>query len=180
MISLQTFTTTDIKQLLAWETDEEALMQFAGPSFSFPLTAAQLEQTLADSNRLTYKVIHTNNNTCIGHAEIYFPDVTTALLCRILIGEVNYRGKGLGLEIVNALLAISFSRPGIEEAMLNVFDFNTAAIKCYTKAGFSINEGKTKTRQLKNKTWTALNMGLTKTKWMICTKQLKPSQLHYD
>lgn len=166
MISLQPFNKTDFKQLLAWETDEEALMQFAGPSFSFPLTEDQLELSLQDSNRLTYKVVHIKNNISIGHAEIYFPDNTTALLCRILIGDMNYRGKGLGLAVINELLNISFARPGIEEATLNVFDFNAAAIKCYTKAGFTVNEGKTKIRQLKNKTWTALNMSFSKTKWI--------------
>ena len=68
--------------------------------------------------------------------------------------------------MINELLKISFARPGIEEATLNVFDFNIAAIKCYSKAGFAINEAKTKTRKLKNKTWTTLNMGLPKGKWI--------------
>src|ERR1700712_5367182 len=87
MISLQHFDKNDFKQLLAWETDEEALMQFAGPSFNFPLTADQLELSLQDNKRLIYKVVFTPGNIDIGHAEIYFPDDTTALLCRILIGD---------------------------------------------------------------------------------------------
>jgi len=165
MILLQPFNKTDFNQLIAWETDEEALMQFAGPSFSFPLTKDQLELTLTDARSLTYSILYAADKTIIGHAEIYFPDNATAHLCRILIGNVKYRGKGLGLEAVNHLLNISFSRPGIEEASLNVFDWNTAAVKCYTKAGFTVNEGNTKTRQVKDQVWTALNMRLAKKDW---------------
>ena len=165
MISLQPFDKTAIDQLIAWVGDEDALMQFAGPSFSFPLTRDQLQLTLTDSSRLSYSLLFVPDKSFIGHAEIYFPDKTTAHFCRIIIGDPKYRGKGLGLAAVNQLLNISFSRPGIEEASLNVFDWNIAAIKCYNKAGFTINEGNTKTRQLKGQLWTALNMRLSKKDW---------------
>jgi RimJ/RimL family protein N-acetyltransferase len=165
MISLQTFDKTDFSQLVNWIADAEALMQFAGPSFNFPLTTEQLELSLADKKRLAYKVIHLPNQTIIGHAEIYLQDAVTAVLCRILIGDMAYRGLGLGQQIVNELLILAFSRPGIKEAMLNVFDWNMPAVKCYEKAGFLINEGKTKTRQVNNQTWVALNMRLEKSDW---------------
>jgi len=165
MISLQPFNKTNFSQLIAWVADEEALMQFAGPSFSFPLTTEQLETSLAGTNRLAYNVIHLPDQSIIGHAEIYFPDNETAILCRILIGDIKYRGKGTGLKIVRQLLNISFTRPGIEIASLHVFDWNLAAIKCYTKAGFVVNEGNTKSRQINDQTWTALNMQLAKKNW---------------
>jgi RimJ/RimL family protein N-acetyltransferase len=162
MISLQPFDKTDFDQLIGWIKDEEALMQFAGASFSFPLTHAQLESSLADTNRLGYSILCTADKTIIGHAEIYFPDNATAHLCRILIGDMKFREKGLGLETVNHLLNISFSQPGIEEASLNVFDWNKAAIKCYTKAGFTVNSSNTITRRVKDQLWTVLNMRLAK------------------
>ena len=165
MILLQAFTINDFEQLMAWETNEEALMQFAGPSFSFPLTRHQLSLTLIDKKRLSYSIQYLPGCIVIGHAEIYFPDETTAHLCRILIGDPHYCGRGLGLQTVNELLRISFARAGIAMATLNVFDFNTAAIKCYTKAGFTINESNTKTRQAGNKIWTTLNMQILKTTW---------------
>ncbi len=165
MISLLPFTATDYDQLISWVTDEEMLMQFAGPSFQFPLTAAQIELSLADKNRIAFKIIYNAGKISIGHAELALQEAGIALLSRIFIGDMAYRGKGLALPVVNKLLDLAFKQPGIEEASLNVFDWNVPAIKCYTKAGFVVNEGKTLTRYIKDQTWIALNMRLHKTSW---------------
>ena len=167
MIVLQSFDKKDFNQLIAWATDAEVLMQFAGPDFTFPLTTAQLEQTRTDKNRLNYCVVHTPSGNVIGHAEIYFPGKSTAHFCRILIGDPDYRGKGLGLQLINQLLIISFAQPGIEEASLNVYDWNTAAIKCYEKAGFVLNSGYKKIQKINDQAWTTLNMRLSKKSWEI-------------
>jgi len=164
-ISLFPFNETDFERLIAWVNDEETLMQFAGPGFSFPLTARQLQLSLADKNRFVYKVMYGPVQAIIGHAETYFQDATKALLARLLIGNPAYRGKGFGQLMINELLAIAFSRPRIEEVSLNVFDWNIPAIKCYSKAGFRLTEGKTFTRQVKDKTWTAVNMCIHKKNW---------------
>jgi RimJ/RimL family protein N-acetyltransferase len=162
MISLLPFDKSDYDQLISWVTDEEMLMQFAGPHFSFPLTTEQLELSLAGKNRMAYKILHTADQTIIGHAEIVLQDASTALLSRILIGEMAYRGKGLALPLVNQLLTLAFKQPGIEEISLNVFDWNIPAIKTYEKAGFRINKEKTLIRYVNNKTWTGLNMRLSR------------------
>jgi len=165
MISLIPFDKTGFEQLILWAADEETLMQFAGPSFNFPLTASQLELSLADKKRLAYQVVHMPGQTIIGHAEIYLPGEATIVLNRILIGATAFRGRGIGLQVVKQLLQLAFNLPGIEEAILNVFDRNLPAIKCYEKAGFRISKDKTKTRQVNNQTWTALNMYLDKRTW---------------
>ena len=67
--------------------------------------------------------------------------------------------------MVNNLLEISFVRLLADRAELNVFDWNVNAIKCYEKAGFVINEAKTKKRDMKGQIWTALNMVIDKTRW---------------
>jgi len=172
MISLLPFDKNDFSQLVAWIADEETLLQFAGASFSFPLTQDQLEVSLADKKRLACTVVHIPNKAIIGHAEIYLQDAVTAVLCRILIGNMAYRGKGMGQQVVNELLILAFSQPGIEEAMLHVFDWNIPAIKCYEKAGFRINEGKTKSRQVKDKTWMALHMHLNREDWSNLQKSI--------
>ena len=165
MISLLPFEETDYAQLIAWVPDEEMLMQFAGPHFTFPLTTEQLELSLSDTNRIAYKILHNADQIIIGHAEIVLEDASTALLSRILIGEMAYRGKGLALPLVSQLLTLAFHQPGIEEISLNVFDWNIPAIKSYQRAGFRINKGKTLTRYVNNKTWTGLNMRLNRKTW---------------
>jgi RimJ/RimL family protein N-acetyltransferase len=162
MISLLPFNQPDFHQLISWVQDEEMLMQFAGTSLHFPLTAEQLVISAADKNNIPYKILHIHDQTIIGHAEILLQDATSALLRRIFIGDKRYRGQGLSQYILKELLNIAFNKPGIEEVSLNVFDWNIPAIKCYEKAGFYINEGKTRTRHVKDQTWLALNMRLTK------------------
>jgi RimJ/RimL family protein N-acetyltransferase len=165
MVKLEPFTKADFDKLISWVNSEEILVQFAGPIFTFPLTHQQLEQYLEDKNRFVYKVVHLPTNTSIGHAEISLSDESTAILCRILIGDPIYRGQGLGQKIVNKLLEISFTQFAAEKAELNVFDWNVSAIKCYEKAGFVINPNKTKKRDVNGETWTALNMTIDKGQW---------------
>lgn len=164
MIELLAFGNTDFKTLISWVETESILVQFAGTYFTFPLTEKQLEHYVEDSNRLIYKVVLSSTQNTIGHAEIYLEN-RIAILCRIIIGLPELRGRKLGLEIMNALLEISFTRLEAERAELNVFDWNLAAIQCYKKAGLVINTVKTKKREVNGKTWTALNMMIDKTTW---------------
>jgi RimJ/RimL family protein N-acetyltransferase len=164
-IKLSPFLKTDFGRLISWVDNEETMVQFAGTYFSFPLTETQLEQYLKDKNRFVYKVVHTPTKTVIGHAEIFF-NHTTAILCRILIGEKIYRGKGIGQQIINALLEISFNQHGASTVMLNVFEWNVIAIRCYEKVGFSINPGKLYTSQVNGKAWTRLSMSIDKLTWI--------------
>lgn len=55
---------------------------------------------------------------------------------QIRIGEPASRGKGLGLEAVQALLAFGFNDLNLHRIALHVFATNTRAIKTYEAAGF--------------------------------------------
>jgi RimJ/RimL family protein N-acetyltransferase len=172
MVSLLPFGKPDYEQLISWIPNEEMLMQFAGPSFHFPVTAEQLDLSFADKNRTPYKVLHTRDKIIIGHAEIVLQGTATALLSRVFIGDRAYRGKGLGQPLVNELVSLTFNQPGIEEVSLNVFDWNIPAIKSYEKAGFQFNREKTLTRHINGKTWIAINMLLGKQTWKSMQKTI--------
>ena len=161
MLKLELFTKEDYARLISWIENEEELIQFAGPVFTFPLTEKQLEKYSEDNCRFAYKVIEENSNQTIGHCEIYLSE-NSAKLCRILIGEKSFRGKGLGLEIVKRLLEKCFNQFNSLFVELNVYDWNTGAIKCYEKAGFKINKDKYKTIAVNGKKWTSINMFVDK------------------
>lgn len=165
MIKLKTFNKIDFKRLISWIDGEEELIQFAGPVFTFPLTKDQLENYLEDKKRFAYKVIETCSNQTIGHCEIYLTDVS-AKLCRILIGEKPFRGKGLGFELVNIMLGKCFNELNYSLAELNVYNWNTSAIKCYEKAGFAVNPEKLKTITVNDNVWKSINMTLAKKTWI--------------
>lgn len=159
MIVLQPFQRNDYARLINWVDDAESLMQFAGPAFTFPLTPAQLDASLADENRHVFKAVDATTNTTVGHAELYLGP-HSAFLGRILIGEKEQRGKGLGELIVRELLTLAFLKFKQPKAELNVFVWNTPAIRCYEKLGFVINPTKAFERTLNGKTWKGVNMQL--------------------
>jgi RimJ/RimL family protein N-acetyltransferase len=146
MVSLQKFDTNFYADLISWVDNEEQLMQFAGPEFTFPLTNEQLAKSLADKNRYPFRVVNNLTNTSIGHCEIYLTD-QSAYFGRILIADKAQRGKGLGQQIVNLLLDFVFLKLNRATVQLNVFDWNVEAIMCYKKVGFTIKmNGKLKTK----------------------------------
>jgi RimJ/RimL family protein N-acetyltransferase len=157
MIRLEKFDKENYATLIGWIDSAEALMQFGGPLFQFPLTTEQLDASLSDPNRTIFRIVSNETNAHIGHAEIYASE-HSAKLGRILIGDASYRGKGLCPQIVRLLLDYTFSQLNKSMAELNVFDWNTGAIKCYEKVGFAINPDKMLERKIKDQTWIALNM----------------------
>ncbi|MFX7739664.1 GNAT family protein, partial [Acinetobacter baumannii] len=83
-------------------------------------------------------------------------------LGRIIIGDKRLRGMGLGQQIVSSLLDYTFDVLGQNKVQLNVFDWNTSAIKCYEKVGFRINPEKNAERIINGQNWVALNMTIDK------------------
>ncbi|MDQ6467865.1 GNAT family protein [Exiguobacterium acetylicum] len=67
----------------------------------------------------------TNTNLINRNAELF-----------IYIGEKQYWGKGLGLSAVNTLCDFAFKNMNLYKVYLNVFEYNSNAIKTYIKAGF--------------------------------------------
>ncbi|MFD1630782.1 GNAT family N-acetyltransferase [Pseudopedobacter beijingensis] len=158
MVILQPFERKDFDRLIDWVNSEKDLVQFAGKLFEYPLTVAQLERYVGDRNRFAFKVIAQQNKEVIGHAEIYRESVEEARLCRILIGNPAYRGKGIGKAIVKELLDFALSNFNVEYIDLNVYNWNTSAIKCYENMGFKVNPLKTSTIVVGGEDWIALNM----------------------
>lgn len=163
MIQLEQFGKDDYATLISWVDNAAALMQFAGPAFVFPLTEEQLNVSLADPCRYAFKVMA--DKIMIGHAELY-TTAQSVYLGRILIGDPQIRGQGIGRQIVTLLLSYAFTKLDKPVAQLNVFDWNKAAIRCYENAGFTINREQRVERIVDGQTWVALNMVLSKTDWL--------------
>ncbi len=166
MVKLERFETNDFERLINWVDSEELLVQFGGPIFTFPLTADQLDEYISDPQRSVFKVIELPANNVIGHAELVPSDHKTVKICRILIGDKSKRGKGLGQELINELLEMSFLQLGFEKAELNVYDWNIGAIKCYEKNGFKRNPDKVNRIEVNGNVWTALNMTVLRSAWL--------------
>jgi RimJ/RimL family protein N-acetyltransferase len=128
---------TYFKVLTTWITDEDVLFQYAGTSFSYPFTEQQLlHYQRKYPDRKFYMGLHPDQ-TPFAFGEIVPQDVYTVRLARILVGEVKSRGKGLGESFLRALLTEARQRFRVISVDLFVLADNAAAIRCYSKAGFT-------------------------------------------
>jgi RimJ/RimL family protein N-acetyltransferase len=143
------------------------LITIAGTLFSYPLTAAQLQTYFEDKNSYSFNIVDAKEEKIIGHAEIVVQDQNTCKIDKLIIGDQSNRGKGTGQEVIRKLLEYAFINLSAEKVELNVFDWNTAGIRCYEKCGFVMNPAKQELFRSGNDTWTALNMAIDKDDWAL-------------
>ncbi|GGC98718.1 aminoglycoside N(6')-acetyltransferase [Thalassobacillus devorans] len=172
MIELQYFTQDDFDQLIRWVDSEKFLIQWAGPSFSYPLDKSQLNDYLGGANddhadKLIYKVVHTKTGTVVGHISLARIDREnrSARIGRVLVGDQSYRGQGICRQMIERIVRIAFEDIELHRVSLGVFDFNDSAISCYQKAGFK-KEGLLRDyRKVGDEYWSLWEMSLLEHEW---------------
>ena len=169
MLALAPFTLGDCDRLIGWVPDARFLMQWSGPQYRFPLTREQLAQTFAATRQeppahLMFTVRESPGDRVVGHIELMRIDRAqrSGHVARVLIGEPDSRGRGLGTEMMKLLIAHSFGPLGLETLTLGVFAFNVSAIACYRRLGFVSVDGPPLTRAFENESWDLLLMKLSK------------------
>lgn len=142
MIELKVFEKADFEQLINWIDSPEFLLQWGGSGFDFPLTEKQLEKYIEKADTLVFKVVESGTGAAIGHISLGRIDRKNkaARVGKVLVGDTNVRGNGIGQQMLNEVLKIAFDKLHLHRVSLGVFDFNRSAIACYEKAGF-IKEG---------------------------------------
>ena len=69
MLHIRPFQTQDMTAFLNAISDAAMLMQFAGPSYEYPLTAAQVEIDLQAADARVFSIV-TDANQVVGHAQM--------------------------------------------------------------------------------------------------------------
>jgi len=173
MIVLEYFERNDFAQLTEWIKDDELLMNWSGAMFSYPLTEKSLEWYIEDVNEINisdafiYKAIDTTNGSTVGHISLggISRKNRSGRISRVLVGGIDNRGRGCCKDMVTAVLKIGFEDLNLHRISLGVYDFNTAAIKCYQQSGFII-EGTTRDVLLfKGKWWSLVEMSILEDEW---------------
>jgi RimJ/RimL family protein N-acetyltransferase len=172
MIELKPFTRSDIATLIGWIDSPESLMQWAGPTFSYPLDEAQLEAHLRQTvgpepRRMVFKAVRVNDQQTVGHIELCNIDRAErcARISCVLVGPEHLRGSGIGTEMMRAILRIGFEQLDLHRIDLFVFDFNTRAIACYERAGFRKEELLRDARKVGDQSWSLYAMRILRSEW---------------
>lgn len=133
---LRKYLQTDFELLNTWITNADLLFQFAGTAWTFPLTEDQIQKYQTVFPERKFYLACTENGNPFAFGEIIVGDINSPRLGRLLIGESDSRGKGLGLSFVNMLIEECRARIDTDVLYLYVFHDNFRAIRCYEKAGF--------------------------------------------
>jgi RimJ/RimL family protein N-acetyltransferase len=167
MIKLEPFTKSDFDRLISWIPDDRFLLQWAGPHYEYPLDHQQLQQTLASSSgdqpkHIIFKAFDSDSKDVFGHIELMSIDYSekSTHIGRVLIGSSEDRGKGKGTELLEQTVDFAFSKLGLTEFILSVFDLNLSAIQCYKNLGFEQIEYRKKSRKYKDEYWDLIVMKL--------------------
>jgi RimJ/RimL family protein N-acetyltransferase len=177
MIELQYFERSHINQLINWINTPKFLLQWGWPHFSFPLNEHQIENYIKNANKdnsdtFVYSVIHKDTGNVIGHISLGQLDKKnkSARVEKVLVGDENLRGQGIGQLIMKEILKVAFDEFKLHRVSLGVFDFNLSAIACYEKVGF-IKEGLHRdSRKIGDEYWSLWEMSILENEWIETKK----------
>lgn len=177
MIKFDPIHKTDLQKIVDWNADKSAddLLQWAGPMYHHPLTLDQLENYFSnevqkDNSKISvYKIRLVSTSQTIGTIELRETDSDNKIgrICRLLIGETDNRGKGIGTNVLKEALRIGFEEKDFNKITLGVFDFNLSAIKCYEKVGFAKEKLIKNARKSATGYWNLYEMAITKQNWQV-------------
>jgi RimJ/RimL family protein N-acetyltransferase len=170
MIALTRFEQKDFDRLIAWIDNKELLITIAGNVWSFPLTADQLQTYLDDIKSTSFNIVETSSEIVVGHAEIIFNNDGTCKIDKLLI-DPTFRGKGFCPAAIYELLSYAFTNLPVHTVELNVFDWNTAGLRCYERSGFKFNPDKQQRFRVNDETWVTLNMTIPREQFLSTNRK---------
>lgn len=141
LVRLRAFDSSDLMYCLSYSNDYEVMRGASGailyPSTVDDASRAMGNNTSYSSGEYQFALETKEDRKLIGQCgfvKINWKNRTGELA--ILIGEKAYRGKGYGADAIQVLCKFGFEELNLHKIKAAVFDFNTAAQRCYEKCGF--------------------------------------------
>lgn len=153
MVAINKLEVDNVESIIEWNKERDAafLEQWAGRGYCYPLTKRQILDRQKEGAEIYEAVL---DGKMIGTIEIVSRDnqEKSAHIGRFVL-DPSLQGKGLGTNVLQALLDYCKKEYGMVKVTLSVFDFNVAAYRCYQKCGFIERE-----RFERPNGWTVINM----------------------
>lgn len=162
-LSLRPFQEDDLPFVLHSIATADELLQWAGPAFDWPLSEDQLRDYRSKGINDPEKfrpLTAVEGDRAVGHVELTLERKhDLAYIGRVLVAPAE-RGRGLGTALMREVVRFAFDELDLHRISLNVFDFNTPAIRCYERVGF-VREGHLReARRASDGYWSLLVMGM--------------------
>jgi RimJ/RimL family protein N-acetyltransferase len=129
-----------LPKYVEWLNDWE-VARFLMPGIPFPLNIEAetewFESRGKDRDNIVFAILARAENQLIGNCGLHRIDwKNRSAIFGIFIGDKNYWGKGYGTDATRTCLRFAFEELGLNRVELEVYDFNTRALRAYEKAGF--------------------------------------------
>ena len=135
---------TDFIHIENWISDERTYALWSADRLAYPLSKEGLhkyltEQILSNEKEYDGAYVYADDNDCpVGFFIFTVNEQDTSGFVRFIMVDSTSRGKGYGTKMLVELQRFAYDRTGVTSIRLIVFDVNTAARKCYEKAGFHV------------------------------------------
>jgi RimJ/RimL family protein N-acetyltransferase len=100
---------------------------------------SEMEEWLNEKDKFRFGIVHREDDKLIGYCSINDVTLYRAFWLSINIGDAEYRGKGIGGEVMDMLLKYCFEELTAECVHLDVLETNIAAIKLYESRGMKVS-----------------------------------------
>jgi len=167
-MELRPFTPEHFSALASWFPTEASLIQWGGPKVIHPLDDAQMQAMLDEA------AYHPPTRQCwmafedegiVGHAQLAFDWKNgSAVLGRVAIAP-ECLGRGFAVPMLALVLTEAFRYPEIVRLELNVFSFNTPAIRTYTRLGFLVEGTRRSALAVGNERWDTIIMAMLRSEY---------------
>lgn len=142
-IRLRGYRNDDLAPICRWVNDVETV-RYLSSRYWMPQSTADVADLIdhamrAGSNGAFFVIASREDDSYLGQTDLYTINwkLRSAELA-IVMGEEAQRGRGFGSEALDLMLGYAFGTLGLERVELEVATENTRAIRCYERAGFTL------------------------------------------
>ena len=156
----------DFALLAAWSTDARTHAMWSANRFPYPLEPAGVAEALRaireSSGDLPY-IAEDSTGRAVGFFCYPAEPTDGEILRKFVIVDPQLRGQGIGTGMIRAAVRDIFARTDADAVQLMVFAENSAARKCYKKAGFTERALTPDAFRFGDETWGRCNMFIRRT-----------------
>lgn len=129
----------DIEHLRQWRNDDKNNKYLRKIGYITPEQQNKWYNSyLENDNEIAFAIVENKNlNRIVGSCSLYNFIDNQVEFGKILIGDIEAHGRGIGLIVTKAVVDFAFNKLNINKVVLECYEHNIPAQKIYTKAGFN-------------------------------------------
>lgn len=169
-LRLRPATVADLLGVREWIDTPAALLQWAGPVFSYPLDEPQVRAHLAGTGqpsptKRAFAAVD-EMDRAVGYLELDRIDQEnrTASVSRVIVAP-DARDEGYDGKMVRHVVTLGFEDLDLHRIGLRVFAFNDAALACYERVGFTREGTLRDARRHDEEYWSLVQMSILDDEW---------------